>query len=267
MAYSCDKIRDYCPYFKVGECRHGCNYLYHYACPDNYLCPDMDCMMGHNISLKKREYITDIYYKNKTCDCKDIKSNLCCKRYFDCFNKNCTFKHTIDYEFRMMISNIVKSETDDDAKSVYRKYVNKYKLDNVSKTSQTSQTSKASTISIEIPIVSKVSTKDVSYVNIVKNDINDNDSKSNTTMSSDKKSWADECCDEDKVEEIDKISDIEEDKEVQKHNKNTENKNDKDLYVKFDRDDLKNMKKELVDMISKFGDFVRRIEKIESKIE
>ena len=259
MAQCCsEKIRDYCPKFMVGQCHStNCMYIYHYPCSNNFLCPHMDCMMGHNISLKKRELLTDIYYTHKTCEYKDIDSKVRCTRYFDCFKKHCTLKHTINHEFRMYISEIIRSDNDREAMEVYKKYERKYKNDRLSKASTVSSSNK-----VEygpIPSYTRDSTN-YSYAQIAKLDntnyVSSNDSDSKT-------SWADQCCDDDDDDVVDVIEVIEKNETTDKTDKVEDTVEEK--CIKFDKNELEEMKKELKMHMEAVKKMIKKIEEIENR--
>lgn len=134
-----DKIWENCPMFSVGKCqavKNGkeCSYVYHTVCRYNFLCDDMECKYGHNISLKKRELITTIYYDNRY---EEVNNDTLCHRHFQCNKKNCECDHSLDYKYRVMIADILWAESDDKALEMFDKTYNKELISNASTVNRT----------------------------------------------------------------------------------------------------------------------------------
>lgn len=136
----CDgRIWDNCPMFSVGKClavKNGkeCSYVYHTVCRYNFLCDDMECKYGHNISLKKRELITTIYYDNRY---DEVDNNTLCNRHFQCNKKHCDLDHSLDFQYRVMIADILWAESDEKAVEIFDKTYNKELISNASTVKKT----------------------------------------------------------------------------------------------------------------------------------
>jgi hypothetical protein len=114
----------YCPNYNVGLCdvfsgrRAECTYCdeAHVPCEYNHLCEDMECILGHSVSKRKREMIIKIY--NDCYNGNDI--NECCIHHYNCVNRYCMEKHTIDdFNIRKTVCNIIRGSDDDDAEWYY----------------------------------------------------------------------------------------------------------------------------------------------------
>lgn len=117
-------ICNHCPLYRDGACKDPsrCNYKIHHQCVDNYLCADMDCLLGHGIGPKKRKYITDIYYTY--CRKDEVDSDHLCRFDFMCTKGDrCPYEHTlVDKKHRYTISNILNAVDDDEAYDLYDRY-------------------------------------------------------------------------------------------------------------------------------------------------
>ena len=113
----------HCPYFNIGTCNStNCNFKYHVKCSKNYLCQNMNCLYGHNVSPKKRLIIQDIIKNKNSLD----TNKQCCKSPITCYEPNCLLSHYVDYEHRMIINAIIKTKSDTQAEAIYfKQFINK----------------------------------------------------------------------------------------------------------------------------------------------
>ena len=113
----------YCPDFKIGKCNKdlNCKYFKHIVCKENYTCRDLDCELGHGISIIKRLIICNIcddYYNEDFYN----SNKEHCKYSCNCFIKGCNKIHIINYNNRLIINEIINIEDDDKATNLYNKY-------------------------------------------------------------------------------------------------------------------------------------------------
>lgn len=116
-------IYENCPDFKLGLCTaykdETCNYAYHKACKDNYLCRDDNCKYGHGISIMKRTIISDMY---DTIVNNDYDDTYCHK--INCISEECHKEHYFNYDNRSFIYKIVNQNVSDE--QAWNEYQQKY---------------------------------------------------------------------------------------------------------------------------------------------
>ena len=109
-------IYENCPNFKLGLCtaykNDTCNYAYHKACNDNYLCRDDNCKYGHGISIMKRTIISDMYDTIVNNDYDETCEKYCHK--INCISEECHKEHYFSYDNRTFIYKIVNQNVSDE---------------------------------------------------------------------------------------------------------------------------------------------------------
>jgi hypothetical protein len=119
-------IYENCPNFKLGLCtaykNDTCNYAYHKACNDNYLCRDDNCKYGHGISIMKRTIISDMYDTIFNNDYDETSEKYCHK--INCISEECHKEHYFSYDNRSFIYKIVNQNVSDE--QAWNEYQEKY---------------------------------------------------------------------------------------------------------------------------------------------
>ena len=121
-------IYENCPHFKLGLCTaykdETCNYAYHKACKDNYLCRDDNCKYGHGISIMKRTIISDMYDTIVNNDYDEKNDTYCSK--INCISEECHREHYFSYDNRSFIYKIVNQNVTDE--QAWNEYQQKYSM-------------------------------------------------------------------------------------------------------------------------------------------
>jgi hypothetical protein len=121
-------IYENCPDFKLGLCtaykNDTCNYAYHKACNDNYLCRDDNCKYGHGISIMKRTIISDMYDTIVNNDYDENSKKYCHK--INCICEDCCKEHYFSYDNRSFIYKIVNQNVSDE--QAWNEYQEKYTI-------------------------------------------------------------------------------------------------------------------------------------------
>jgi X-X-X-Leu-X-X-Gly heptad repeat protein len=174
---------DYCPDFKIGKCKKdlNCKYLKHIVCKNNYTCNNLDCKLGHGISLIKRHIICNIcdnYYDKKYYD----NNNEECTYSCNCFIKNCNKKHIIELTNRIIVNNIINAIDDNIAMNIYNKNFNNTNIklnnnsnelnNNSNKLNNNSNELNNNMLNFKNALTKHINTKKISDLNILNLDNN-----------------------------------------------------------------------------------------------